>query len=118
MSFHYIFSVLVICNHSLAPHLPKSCHFRKEKSKSFYTPLSTIPQERDPLWFLYHLTGGAALLLEDTREHDCFPSLGAAEHRNPKLHSILASTRSLNPLSCFTISKLVLSNRLVLHLCS
>lgn len=57
---------------------------------------------------------GCSLLLEDTREHDCFQS--PLVQRKTKHHSKSASTRSINPESCFAIYKLVLSNRLVLHL--
>lgn len=118
MLFHYIFSVLVICNHSLALHLPKSCHFRKEVKILLYSPINHSSGKRSFLVSLPSDWRGCSLLLEDTREHDCFPSLGAEGHRNPKLHSKLASTRSINPLSCFTISKSVLLHRLVLHLFS
>ena len=100
-------SVLVTCHYSLLPQPPSFYHFGREKSRSFYTPLSTIPQGRDSLVSLPSDWWGCSLLLEDSIEHDCFqPPLVL---RKTKLYSKLPSTRSINPVSCFIISKLVLS---------
>lgn len=69
-TFHVIslYFLCLGCLQSLSPHPPKYCYFRKEKSKSFYTPLSSIPQEKESFWFLYHLIGGAALCYWRTLE--------------------------------------------------
>lgn len=75
--------------------------------RSFYTPLSTIPQGRDSLVSLPSDWWGCSLLLEDSIEHDCFQPLLVL--RKTKLYSKLPSNRSINPVSCFIISKLVLS---------
>ena len=85
-------------DHFILPYQP---FFRKEfHCTSFLT-----------IWLV-----GLFFLLEDTREHDCFQYL--LVQRKTKYHSKLARIRSINPVSCFTIYKSVLSNRLVLHLFS
>lgn len=114
MSFHYIFcpgylqslSTLTSPPPSPLPPSPPIFPFQERKVKILlYFPSNHSSRKRFILVSLPQV--GCSLLLEGTKEQDCFQS--PLVRRKTKCHSKLASTISINPVPCFTISKLVLS---------